>query len=257
MRDIGLDGRLAVVTGAAGGIGSAVVRSFVEAGASVLATDRPGTLDQLDELAQSCGGTVVTVEADISREADTARVVETAISVTGRLDALANVAAVTGVALTDDKDLLTTPLELWDQVMAVNLRGTMLMARHAVAAMIERGGGSVVNVSSAASVRGSRNLLAYSAAKAGVNNLTLHIARAFGQRGIRCNCVMPGMTEGTGSMSHPSLVPEYKEAAARNNTVGRLGAPSDIASLVVFLSSDQTAGFINGEIIACDGGAGV
>lgn len=257
MRDIGLDGKVAVVTGAAGGIGGAVTRCFIEAGASVVAVDRPGTMATLEELAAAHPGHALAVEADIADEDDVRAVVGRALAETGRLDALANVAAVTGSGLTDDGDLLSVPMDAWDRVMAVNLRGTMLMSRHAVAAMVERGGGSVVNVSSEAAVRGGRGLVAYSASKAGVNNLTMHVARAFGRRGVRCNCVMPGLVAGTGAMGHPVMTPEHLEAARRATTVGRLGAPADIANLVVFLSSDQVAGFINGQVISCDGGSRV
>lgn len=252
--DLGLDDKVAVVTGAAGGIGSALVRRLLDHGATVVATDVAGSEEPLAALAGLAPDRVHWVTADIAVDAEVAAVVDRALQATGRIDVLANVGAVTGAGLSQDLDILTTPLDVWDRVVAVNLRGTMLMCRAALPAMIAGSGGAVVNVSSGAAVRASHNLCAYSASKAAVNNLTLHIAKAFGPDGIRCNAIMPGLIAGTGAMTLSTMTEGYLESVRRHTPVGRLGAPDDIASLAAFLASDRAAGFITGQIIACDGG---
>jgi NAD(P)-dependent dehydrogenase (short-subunit alcohol dehydrogenase family) len=236
---------VAVVTGAAGGIGRAVAERLLTTGATVVAAD-------VAEVAWSAHR-LIPVIADISDEGDVARVVAAATAA-GPLRALANVAAVTGAGLTGDGDVLSTPLEVWDRIIDVNLRGTMLMCRAALPALIEAGGGAIVNVSSAAAVRGARDLCAYSASKAAVNNLTMHIARAFGLQGIRCNAVMPGLVEGTGAMGYPGMTERHLEITKRMTSVGRLGQPRDIAEMVAFLLDDEQSGFVSGQILSCYGG---
>ena len=246
--------RVAVVTGAAGGIGAACARLFAEHGARVVAVDLPGR--GVDQVAASLpgDGTAIGVEGDISREDDVERMVASAVSRCGAVHTLVNVAAVTGAGLADDTDLLTTSLDTWDRVVDVNLRGTMLCCRQVVPVMLEHGGGSIVNISSNAAIRGSRVLVGYSASKAALNNLTMHIAVAFGKQGIRCNAIMPGVVMGTGSIGWSGDPDRYRAAAERNVATPRLGEPSDIANLALFLASDRVSGYVTGQVISCDGG---
>jgi len=251
------EGKAVIVTGAAGGIGREIVRHFLTSGANVTGSDLAGrgagtATDGLGDVADRYAA----IDADIADERDVAALVSGAAERWGSIDVLVNVAAVTGAGLRDDGNLLEMTLESFDRIIAVNLRGTMLMCRHAIPVMLDHGGGAIVNISSRAAARGNLGFCAYSASKAGVNTLTANIAKAFGRQGIRCNGVMPGLITGTDSMAHESMTDAYLAAVERQSLVGRLGEPSDIAGMVAFLASDQ-AGFVNGQILSCDGGAGV
>jgi NAD(P)-dependent dehydrogenase (short-subunit alcohol dehydrogenase family) len=254
-RDALLAGRVAVVTGGAGGIGAACVRLMAQHGARVVVADLPDRGAR--ELAAAVpGDAAVAFEGDIARDDDVACMVDLARSRWGALHTLVNVAAVTGAALVDDTDLLRTPLDTFDRVLDVNLRGTALCCRHAIAAMLEQGdGGSIVNISSNAAVGGGRTLVAYSASKAALNSLTQHIAVAFGKQGIRCNAIMPGIITGTGSMGWVADPERYLAQAERNVATPRLGTPDDVAQLTLFLAADRLSGYVTGQVVSCDGGA--
>jgi NAD(P)-dependent dehydrogenase (short-subunit alcohol dehydrogenase family) len=253
-----LEDKVAVVTGAGGGIGREIARLFITSGARVVASDLEGRgADAAAEGLPDTDARFVAIDADISDEGDVAALIDGAAQTWGRLDVVVNVAAVTGAGLNEDRNVVDMTLESWDRVIAVNLRGTMLMCRAAIPVMLATGGGAIVNVSSRAAATGNERFCAYSASKAGVNSLTMTIAKAFGKRGIRCNAVMPGLVLGTDSMGHGSLTPDYLAAAERRVLVNRLGAPSDVAKMVAFLASDEQSGYVNGQIINCDGGQAV
>jgi NAD(P)-dependent dehydrogenase (short-subunit alcohol dehydrogenase family) len=251
-----LEGRVAIVTGAAGGIGGACARSMAEHGASVLVADLPnkGVEAVVDAIAAQ-GGRAGPFEGDVSDAVDVGRMVDAAVAAWGTVDVLVNAAALTGAALADDLDVVTMSLESWDRNFAVNLRGAMLCCRGVIPVMVDGGtGGSIVNVSSGAAISGSQTLCGYSATKAGVNLLTLHIATAYGKRGVRCNTIMPGLILGTGAMSLDALTDDYLKSCEDNTLTPRLGAPGDIANLATFLASNEVAGYITGQLISCDGG---
>jgi NAD(P)-dependent dehydrogenase (short-subunit alcohol dehydrogenase family) len=253
-----LEEKVVVVTGAGGGIGREVARMFIASGARVVASDLQGRRAQsaVRGLPDS-ESRFIAIDADISDEGDVAALIDGAVQAWGSLDVLVNVAAVTGAGLSDDSNVVDMTLESWDRVIGVNLRGTMLMCRKAIPVMLDTGGGAIINVSSRAAATGNTRFCAYSASKAGVNSLTMSIAKAFGKRGIRCNAIMPGLVLGTDSMSHASLTPDYLAAAERRVLVNRLGAPSDVAHMVAFLASDELSGYVNGQIFNCDGGQAV
>jgi NAD(P)-dependent dehydrogenase (short-subunit alcohol dehydrogenase family) len=244
--------RVTIVTGAAGGIGAACASLAAAHGARVVVSDLPDR--GAAEVAAGLPGDAIAVEADIAREDDVDRLVATTVEQWGTVHTLVNVAALTGAALVDDKDVASTPLATWDRVLEVNLRGTMLCCRAVVPVMLEQGGGSIVNVSSNAALRGSRGLAAYSASKAAVNSLTRHLAVAYGKRGIRCNAIMPGVITGTRSIDWTDEPERYRAAAEKNVATSRLGAPADVANLAVFLAADAVSGYVTGQVVSCDGG---
>lgn len=249
--------RVVIVTGAGGGIGRAVAERFLRMGARVVGSDlQEPILDEAMRTVDDAADRYVATAGDISDPDDVVRIVGAAPERWGALHILVNVAAVTGAGLDSDTNIVDTPLDVWDRIIGVNLRGTMLMCRAAVPAILSSGGGAIVNVSSEAARWASPRTFAYSASKAGVNSLTRHIAAAFGRQGIRCNTVMPGLVLGTyASSTFSSFTPEALAEREQQSLVGRLGRPEDIAAMVTFLASDEESGYVNGQAFSCAGGA--
>ena len=179
--------------------------------------------------------------------------VQAAVDAFGGLDVLHNNAADSSPdQMERDTDFLSLEVEIWDRAMAVNARGPMLGCKHAVPAMIERGGGSIINTSSVSGLTGNLTHTAYGASKGALNALTLGVATLFGKRGIRCNAVAPGVIQ---TPALESNVPtEFLAAYEASNLLPRLGSTRDIAQAVVFLASDESA-YITGQILRVDGGA--
>src|SRR6266481_2123888 len=247
-----LNGRVAIVTGAGGvgGIGECTARLLAEAGARVVLADLPGS--KLEETAASLikqGYDATHCATDISDE----RSVESLIHFTqqkhGRLDILDNNAASQGQA--EDRDITTMSVELWDHIMGVNARGTMLMCKHALPLMISGGGGSIINISSGTSAAGDFFATAYAASKGAINTLTRYVATQYGARGIRCNALILGLIDTPKLQA--VMPPPLREVFRENKLVQRLGRPLDVAQMVAFLASDLSS-FITGQLLPVDGG---
>ncbi|MBW0089863.1 SDR family oxidoreductase [Pseudonocardia sp. KRD-184] len=247
-----LEGKVAIVTGGAGGIGAATVRAMVHEGASVVVADYnlAGAQDVVDSLG-SDAGRAIAVRVDVGEETQVVEMVEVAVREFGGLDVLHNNAADTGEVYRRDLGLLSMDAEVWDHTMRINLRGPMFGCKHAIPRMLARGGGSIVNTSSASSLSGELVMAAYGASKAGLNSLTRSVATQFGKRGIRCNAVTPGMTLTPGAMENTTA--EFREMYVRHFLTPYAGTPEMQADVVVFLASDE-ARFVTGQIIAVDGG---
>jgi NAD(P)-dependent dehydrogenase (short-subunit alcohol dehydrogenase family) len=247
-----LDGKVAIVTGAASGIGRRTAELMASEGARVVVADIDG--DGAEAVAGAIrreGGEAVASTTDVSREDDVRAMVDAAIARFGALHVLHNNAAITAAEhLARDGTVVDMEVDVWDRTLAVALRGAMLGCKHAVPHMIEAGGGSIVNTSSNSGLSGDLTLTAYSAAKAGINTLTLSVATAFGRQGVRCNAVAPGFIMGPSASAVPSALIEVLE---KNNLLPRLGVPDDIANVVVFLASDASS-FVTGQVIKVDGG---
>jgi NAD(P)-dependent dehydrogenase (short-subunit alcohol dehydrogenase family) len=246
-----LDEKVAVVTGAAGGIGSETVRAMCEAGARVVLTDLPDSpLEEvLSELA-AAGHEVAAKPADITVESSVKDLVGFAVDTFGRIDVLDNNAGATGF-VDRDRNVTDMAVDVWDEVAAINARGPMLMCKHVIPVMISGGGGSVVNISSGQSLIGDLTNLAYAAGKGAVNAMTRHLATAYGPSGVRVNAIAPGLIMRPGA---EDLLPQpIADLFVANCLVPRLGRPRDIADVVVFLASDL-AGYITGQVISVDGG---
>jgi len=246
-----------VITGAASGLGRAMALTFAAEGADVVVGDvrpdpREGGEPTVD-LIERAGGSGVFVEADASSWDDIDRLVTTAVERRGRLDVMVNNAIVAG---RHSKGLLETEPEDWDAIMDVGLRGVFLCCKRAVEQMLTQepvgdARGRIVTISSQHGMVGAPDHLAYCAAKGGVVNLTRQIAVDFGPRGIICNAVAPGKI-----LTTPIDEPDTAETLAYSRArtpYPRLGQPEDVASLAVFLASDECT-YMSGANVLVDGG---
>jgi NAD(P)-dependent dehydrogenase (short-subunit alcohol dehydrogenase family) len=251
---LSLDERVAIVTGAATGIGRASALAFAQAGARVLLADNRGPeLEEAAEVLRKAGGEVATLTADLAEPAACSAVVEAAVDAFGRLDILLNNAAVG--TLTVGGTVETIPLELWDLALDVNVRAMYLISQAAIPQMRAVGQGVIINIASGQAHRASRArpTHAYCAAKGAVLALTRSMAVSFGKDRIRVNAISPGAIRTR--LTADTI--EGLERAAREGTgvpIGRVGEPEDIANCAVFLASDL-ASFISGVEIFVDGGA--
>jgi NAD(P)-dependent dehydrogenase (short-subunit alcohol dehydrogenase family) len=226
-----LDNRVAIVTGAAQGIGKAVADKLEAEGATVVTADiQDGT----------------TIKADVSSEADVERMVAETVAEHGKLDVLVNVAAIVPFTPWDEVDF-----KEWRRIMAVNLDGTFLTNYYAQKAMRENGYGRIVNTASNVILAGTPNLAHYVASKGGVFAFTRALARELGPHGITVNAVAPGLTASEGVLA--SKHAEAFEFVQMLQAIPRQGVPDDIAPAVAFLASEE-AGWITGQLLVADGG---
>jgi NAD(P)-dependent dehydrogenase (short-subunit alcohol dehydrogenase family) len=246
-----LEGKVAIVTGAASGIGKATAALMAAEGARVLAADiNEKAVAAVVEEIKATGAEATAGRFDITDEAQVATMVQTAATRYGRLDILHNNAH-TGQA--DDIDVVSTSREVWDRTMAGTLYGVVYGCKYGVPAMLAHGGGSIINMSSNACLGGDVVRVAYAAAKSGVIAVTKYTATAFGKRGIRCNAISPGVLVTPAAERTFERVGGMKERIEHHVPAPRMGRPEDGARLAVFLASDA-AEFVNGQIISCDGG---
>jgi 2-hydroxycyclohexanecarboxyl-CoA dehydrogenase len=246
-----LEGRTALVTGGASGIGAATCRRLAAEGAVVAVTDLQ--LDAARKLAGEIGGGGY--ELDVRSTASIRDAVGRAESELGPVDVLVNNAGI------DEFSFFTkTAEDLWDRVLSVNLRGVIAVTHAVLPGMQERGGGSIVNVSSEAGRVGSQGSGVYSAAKAGVIGFTKAIARESARYGVRSNAVAPGPIETPLLMAAPEYLGELGERLVKGMIGGtamrRIGQPEEVAAAITFLASDD-ASFVTGETIGVSGGLGM
>ncbi len=247
-----LEGRVAIVTGAASGIGRAVAETFACAGATVALVD----IDERNaasaaEAVAHQGGRATVVRADVSQAADCQHAVDSVLDTFGRLDVLVNNAGIVRRA-----DVVNLAEEDWDRVMAVNLKSVFLMSKFAVPVMTKGGGGAIVNVASGWGLVGGPQAVAYCASKGGVVLLTRAMAIDHGAAGIRVNCVCPGDTDTAMLRAEAHQLGERIErflADSANRPLRRLGRPEEIAQAVLYLAGD-TASFVTGTTLVVDGG---
>jgi 3(or 17)beta-hydroxysteroid dehydrogenase len=246
-----VDGKIALITGGASGIGLATARLLLDEGAKVILTDRdkPAADAALAAIEQHAKFHLL----DVTSEADWIAVTDAVVAEFGRIDVLVNSA---GVALL--RDIEATTLDDWRALMAVNLDGTFLGCKHSVRVMKERGGGSIINMSSVAGLIGNGNLAAYSASKGGVRLLTKSVALHCARKGyaIRCNSVHPSFVETP--MLRGMIAAGRDPAKMEANCVsaaplGRLAQPIEVARTILFLASDESA-FTTGAELVVDGG---
>ncbi len=243
-----LENKVAIVTGAASGIGEAVAHIFAEAGAKVVVSD----VDQengervVAELKLQ-GADAIFVQADTSKPADNEKLVKTTIEQFGALHIAVNNAGIGGPAARTGE----YPVDDWDKVISINLSGVFYGLRYQIPAMLEHGGGSIINMASILGQVGTKLSGAYVAAKHGVVGLTKSAALEYAEQNIRINSVGPGYIRTPLLTKH--LTPEQMDNLVQLHPVGRLGESKEIAELVLWLASDK-ASFVTGAYYAADGG---
>lgn len=244
-----LEGKVAIVTGAGGGIGSAVVRRFVAEGAKVAVADL--FADLADKVAEPLGEAALPIQFDAGDPASIEAMVEKTVGHFGRLDILHNNAAMTDPKKHPlDTDAVNIPIEIWDEIIDINLRGYLMGCKFAIPHMVKGGGGSIVNTASNSGTAGDLARIAYGSSKGAIITMTKYVATQHGRQNIRCNSVAPGVVL---TPALDATAPGLKEIIKRHVLTPEFGTPDDIAALVAFLASDESR-YITGENISISGG---
>jgi NAD(P)-dependent dehydrogenase (short-subunit alcohol dehydrogenase family) len=247
-----LAGKVAIVTGAGTGIGRGIAEAFAREGAAVVAANRSAaTGEETVRRIVEAEGKAVFQPTDVTREADCAAAVEQAVRQFGKLDVLVNNAGIFPRATLEE-----TTAELWERILATNLRGPFFMCKHAVPELRRAGGGSIVNLGSTNVYCGLPNLFAYSCSKGGLLTLTRNLARALAPDRIRANLLNPGWVISEGELVVQAVEGHdaaWLEEAGRRQPLGRHQVPEDAAMAAVFLASDESSQ-VTGVELNCDAG---
>jgi len=246
-----LKDKVILINGAGSGIGKACAEEYAREGAKVVVGSQSKSSEKVAAGIVDAGGDAHPYSADISVEAEVKAMVDFTIATYGRIDVLHSNAAMTGDIMMRDRDVITMDVDLWDKSMAVNLRGPMLCAKHAIPHMLKVGGGSVITTGSTKALQGDIGQTAYGASKAGVHNLTYNIAAQYGKMGIRANVLMVGLIE-SGAMGDNMPEP-IRNLMLRHKLTPFIGSPEDCAKAAVFLASDESR-YTTGQDLHVDGG---
>jgi NAD(P)-dependent dehydrogenase (short-subunit alcohol dehydrogenase family) len=249
-----VDGKVALVTGGASGIGRATALTFASEGAKLIIADmNEDGGHQTVHMITEQGGEAIFVKTDVTQATAVEALISKAVETYGRLDCAHNNAGIFGAGIGGDLRMLTAeyPEERWHQVIAINLTGVWLCMKYEIPQMLHQGGGTIVNTASVAGLVGSVGGSAYVASKHGVVGLTKTAALEYARHGIRVNCVCPGMIETP--MTENALCDPALQAQIAARPMGRVGNPEEIAEAVVWLCSNA-ASFVTGHTMTVDGG---
>ena len=247
-----LQDKVAIITGAGGGMGRVASQLFAMEGARIVVAEfsEPAGRETV-RLVEEAGGKATFVKADVSKEADAKGMVDHAVATFGRVDVLYNNA---GIMPEADHSVIDTDVAAWDQVMAVNVRGVFLGCKYAIPVMLARGSGSIINISSFVALMGCSNPQdAYTASKGAVLALTKSLAVQFGPRGVRSNAICPGPVETPLLMDWLVKDEEAKRIRLARNPTGRFGKPEEVVYMAMYLASDESR-WTNGASLVVDGG---
>jgi NAD(P)-dependent dehydrogenase (short-subunit alcohol dehydrogenase family) len=247
-----LQDKVAIITGAGGGMGRTAALMFTAEGARVVAAEfSEAAGEETVRLVREAGGDASFVKVDVSRETDAKAMVDHAIATYGRVDVLYNNA---GIMPEADHSVVDTDVDVWDQVMAVNVRGVYLGCKFAIPRMVGQGGGSIINIASFVALVGcSVPQDAYTASKGALLSLTRSLAVQFGPNGIRTNAICPGPVETPLLMEWLVKDEEAKRIRLARNPTGRFGKPEEIVHMAIYLASDESR-WTNGAQLVVDGG---
>ncbi|MBE6011965.1 glucose 1-dehydrogenase [Anaeropeptidivorans aminofermentans] len=246
-----LKGKVAVVTGASSGMGRSIALLFAKEGAQVIAAARRAErLEELAKEAEGYEGKIIPFRCDVSKKEDNELMIDTAIKEFGRIDILVNNAGI----MDEMMPVAEVTDELWHKIIDVNLSGPFYSCRKAVNVMLSQGHGNIINVASIGGLNGGRAGASYTASKFGLVGMTKNIGYMYASQGIRCNVICPGgvASEIGVGITNPSPL-GIKMAQAGGANMARMGTPDEIASIALFLASDDSS-FINGAEIVADSG---
>src|SRR5436190_8871477 len=247
-----LEGKVSIITGGGGGMGRVAAQLFAGQGAKVVVAEYGEAAGQESvELVRQAGGDATLVRVDVSKESDAKAMVDHAIATYGRVDCLYNNA---GIMPEADHSVTDTDVDTWDAVMAVNVRGVYLGCKYAIPAMVDGGGGSIINIASFVAILGcSVPQDAYTASKGAVLSLTRSLAVQFGPKAVRTNAICPGPVETPLLMDWLVKDEAAKQLRLARNPTGRFGKPEEIVHMAVYLASDESR-WTNGASLVVDGG---
>jgi NAD(P)-dependent dehydrogenase (short-subunit alcohol dehydrogenase family) len=241
-----LDGKVAVVTGAAQGIGRAIAEGLAADGARIVVADLAGADDAAKSFPEGVG-----ITADVSDERDVQQLADKAVELCGTIDILVNNAGL--YASLEMRPFEQIPLDEWRRVMDVNVASMFLMCRAIVPVMRANGGGKIVNISSGTPFRGVPFLLHYVTSKGAIVAFTRALAKEVGKDNVLVNCVAPGFTMSAGVQAHPEIVEKLRDVSVAARTIQRDQTPEDVVGAVVYLSGPGSD-FVTGQTIVIDGG---
>jgi NAD(P)-dependent dehydrogenase (short-subunit alcohol dehydrogenase family) len=241
-----LDGKVAVVTGAAQGIGRAIAEGLAEEGARIVVADLTGAEEAAAAFPKGVG-----IRADVSSERDVQQLADKAVELCGTIDILVNNAGL--YASLEMRSFEQIPLDEWRRVMDINVASMFLMCRAVVPVMRANGGGKIVNISSGTPFRGVPFLLHYVTSKGAIVAFTRALAKEIGKDNVLVNCVAPGFTMSAGVQAHPEVVEKLRDVSVSARTIQRDQTPEDVVGAVVYLSGPGS-NFVTGQSIVIDGG---